>query len=49
MTVMATSTDVLEPGTLVKCQTCYDVEISGEVAAFDFHKKALILGKLVTS
>lgn len=41
----ANTTEVLEPGTIVKCKTCYGIEICGEVAAFDLNKKALILGE----
>lgn len=38
----------LQPGTIVKCVTCYDKEITGEIAAFDINKKALVVGRFST-
>lgn len=44
MTVMAAE-EALEPGTTVQCITCFDEHITGEVAAWDFTKKCMILSK----
>ena len=34
----------LEAGTIVKCVTCHDTEIRGEVLALDLNKKAILIG-----
>lgn len=44
MTVVMEDT-VLEPGTIIRCKTCYDADIEGEVTAFDISKRAVLLGK----
>jgi len=45
MTLMEATGGVLDPGTSVRCITCFGTEISGKVAAFDLVRKALVVGE----
>lgn len=37
---------VLNVGSIVQCKTCYNENITGEVMAFEYDNKILVLSKL---